>query len=133
MDRKELINYRNNQEWVKGRKEYIEEYSSTITKITSTISDMPKGSKSVQDSMAEKTAKLLDMVNDLLNKVLQVEEKQHEILNKLDNIEQPYRNILDKVYIQGKSLVRVADEMNYSYRQMCRLHGDALSQYDKLL
>ncbi len=132
MDRKELINYRNNQEWVKGRKEYIEEYSSTITKITSTISDMPKGSKSVQDSMAEKIAKLLDMVDDLLDKVLQVEEKQHEILNKLDSIEQPYRNILDKVYIQGKSLVRVADEMNYSYRQMCRLHGDALSQYDKL-
>ena len=132
MDRKELINYRNNQEWVKGRKEYIEEYGSTITKITSTISDMPKRSKSVQDSMAEKIAKLLDMVDDLLDKVLQVEEKQHEILNKLDNIEQPYRNILDKVYIQGKSLVRVADEMNYSYRQMCRLHGDALSQYDKL-
>lgn len=132
MDRKELINYRNNQEWVKGRKEYIEEYSSTINKITSTISDMPKGSKAVQDSMAEKIAKLLDMVDDLLDKVLQVEEKQHEILNKLDSIEQPYRNILDKVYIQGKSLVRVADEMNYSYRQMCRLHGDALSQYDKL-
>ena len=43
MDRKELINYRNNQEWIKGRKEYIEEYSSTINKITSTVSDMPKG------------------------------------------------------------------------------------------
>lgn len=132
MDRKELINYRNNQEWVKGRKEYIEEYSSTITKITSTISDMPKGSKEVQDSMAEKIAKLLDMANDLLDKVLQVEEKQHEILNKLNNIEQPYRNILDKVYIQGKSLVRVADEMGYEYKHLCKKHGTALSLWDKL-
>ncbi len=132
MDRKELINYRNNQEWVKGRKEYIEEYSSTINKITSTVSDMPKGSKVVQDSLAEKIAKLLDMANDLLDKVLQVEEKQHEILNKLDNIEQPYRNILDKVYIQCKSLVRVADEMNYTYVHICRLHETALKKYDEL-
>lgn len=132
MDRKELINYRNNQEWVRGRKEYIEEYSSTITKITSCISDMPKGTKAVQDSMAEKIAKLIDMVNDLLDKVIQVEEKQQEILSKLDNIEQPYKNILDKVYIQGKSLVKVADEMNYTYVHICRLHGIALKKYDEL-
>lgn len=42
MDRRDLINYRNNQEWIKGRQEYLEEYRSTITKITSTISDMPR-------------------------------------------------------------------------------------------
>ena len=42
MDRKELFNYRNNQDWIKGRQEYLEEYKSLIEKITSTISDMPK-------------------------------------------------------------------------------------------
>lgn len=132
MDRKELFNYRNNQEWIKGRRDYIEEYNSIITKITSTVSDMPKGSREVQDSMAEKIAKLIDMVNDLLDKVTQVAEKQKEILNNLDKIEQPYRNILDKLYIQGKSLIRVADEEGYSYRQMKRKHAIALNIFDKL-
>ena len=132
MDRRELFNYRNNQEWIKGRRDYIEEYNSIITKITSTVSDMPKGSKEVQDSMVEKIAKLIDMVNDLLDKITQVAEKQQDILNNLDRIEQPYRNILDKLYIQGKSLIRVADEGGYSYRQMKRKHAMALNMFDKL-
>lgn len=82
--------------------------------------------------MAEKIAKLMDMVDDLLDRVTQVAEKQQEILKKLEEIDQPYRNILDKLYIQGKSLIRVADEEGYSYRQMKRKHAIALNIFDKL-
>ena len=47
-------------------------------------------------------------------------------------MEFPYKNILFKVYIQGKSLVTVASEMNYSYRDLCRKHGTALNKFDEL-
>ena len=82
--------------------------------------------------MAEKIAKLMEMVDDLLDRVTQVAEKQQEILYRLDEIEPPYRNILDKLYIQGKSLIRVADEEGYSYRQIKRKHTIALNMFDKL-
>ena len=54
MDRKDLKNYINNQEWIKGQMEYIEEQKAQVNKLVATLSDMPMGSREVQDSMAEK-------------------------------------------------------------------------------
>lgn len=42
MNREDLKDYKNNQIWIKGRLEYIEEYKTSITNITSVLSDMPK-------------------------------------------------------------------------------------------
>ena len=42
MTREDLKNYKYNQEWIKGRLEYIEEYKTNIINITSVLSDMPK-------------------------------------------------------------------------------------------
>lgn len=131
MNREDLKEYKHNQEWIKGRLEYIEEYKTTITNITSVLSDMPKGSKQVQDSMAEKITVLLDNVDDLLSKIIKAQERQKKILEQLDRVKQPYKLILEKVYIQGKSLVTVASEMKYNYEYMKRMNGIALSKFDE--
>lgn len=131
MTREDLKDYKHNQEWIKGRLEYIEEYKTSITNITSVISDMPRGSKEVQDSMAEKVVTLLDNVEELLARIIKEQEKQKLILEQLDKVEQPYKLILEKVYIQGKSLVTVASEMDYSYRDLCRKNGIALRKFEK--
>lgn len=132
MTRDDLKEYKYNQEWIKGRLEYIEEYRTSITNITSILSDMPKGSKQVQDSMAEKIAELIDMVNELLDDVLAENKKQKEITDQLKLVEQPYRLILEKMYIQGKSLVVVASEMNYTYKYVINMHGTALNKFDEI-
>lgn len=130
LDREDLKDYKHNQEWIKGRLEYIEEYKTSITNITSVISDMPRGSKEVQDSMAEKVVTLLDNVEELLARIIKEQEKQKLILEQLDKVEQPYKLILEKVYIQGKSLVTVASEMNYDYKYICKQHGIALNKFE---
>lgn len=132
MNREDLKNYKHNQRWIKGRIEYIEEYKSTINKLTSTLSDIPKGSKKEQDSEAEKTTKLLDIIKELEDKILKENEKQKRVLEQLDKIEQPYRLILEKVYIQGKTLVTVASEMRYDYKYMCKINGIALNKFDAI-
>lgn len=132
MTREDLKSYKFNQEWIKDRLEYIEELKSMVTNISAVLSDMPKGSRKVEDSMAEKLATLIDSVDDVLYRVTIEDNKQKEILEQLEKVEQPYRLILEKVYIQGKSLVRVADEMNYSYRDLCRKNGIALNIFEKI-
>ena len=129
MTREDLKLYKINQDWIKGRMEYIEEYKTSITKITTVLSDMPKGSKEVQDSMADKIAELLDMVNTLSEEMLQQSRKQYNILEQLNKVEQPYRIILEKIYIQGKKLVDVASEMGYDYKYMCKMNGNALNKF----
>lgn len=131
MTREDLKDYKHNQEWIKGRLEYIEEYKTSITNITSVISDMPKGSKEIQDSMAEKIATLIDNVDELLARIVKEQEKQKQILEQLDKVEQPYKLILEKMYIQGKSLVVVASEMNYSYERIKHMHGTALIKFNE--
>ena len=76
MNRKELKDYKYNQEWIKGCLEYIEEYRSTINKLTTVLSDLPKGSRAVYDNEAEKIAKLQDNVKDLLLYINEEQEKQ---------------------------------------------------------
>nr|DAZ10037.1 MAG TPA: Protein of unknown function (DUF1492) [Caudoviricetes sp.] len=132
MNRKDLKDYKYNQEWIKGRIEYITEYESIINKLTTTLSDMPKGSKNIYDLEAEKIANLQDNVNDLLLYINEEQEKQKLILAQLNKVEQPYKVILEKIYIFGKSIVTVASEMNYEYKYMCKQHGIALNKFDEL-
>lgn len=132
MTREDLKVYKYNQEFIKDKLEYIEEQKATLYKITATISSMPVGSRKVEDSMAEKLAKLMDSFNELLDKINKMQERQIEIENQLLKVEQPYRTILDKYYIQGKTLVQVANEMNYTYEYVKHLNGIALLKFDEV-
>ena len=67
-----------------------------------------------------------------MTKVVKEQEKQKQILQQLDKVEQPYKLILEKAYIQGKTLVTVASEMNYNYEYMKRWIGyNKLDKKDK--
>lgn len=131
MNREELKKYKYREEWIKDRIEYIEGYKETINKLVATISDMPNGSREVQDGMAEKIAKLVDYSREVLEDIDKQKEKQKAILEQIEKIEYPYSNILFKVYVLGKTLIKVADEMGYSYIHICREHGNALSKFDE--
>lgn len=65
-----------------------------------------------------------------MQKIIEENEKQKLILEQLEKVEQPYRLILEKCYIQGKTLVTVASEMDYDYKYMCKMHGFALEKFD---
>lgn len=82
--------------------------------------------------MAEKVAKLIDTMNELLEKIVKENEKQKVILEQLDKVEQPYKLILEKVYIQGKKLVTVASEMNYNYEYTKKINQIALKKFEKI-
>ena len=64
--------------------------------------------------------------------IVKEEKKQKHIIEQLEKMEQPYKLILEKVYIQVKTLVTVASEMEYSYRDMCRKNGIALNKFEKV-
>ena len=132
MTREDLKNYKYTQEWIKDRAEHMKEYETSITNITSVLSDMPRGSKQVEDSIAEKIAILLDDVNEMLKIIVQEEKKQKEIIKQLDKVEQPYRIVLEKYYIQGKKLVTVASEMNYNYEYTKKINQIALKKFEKV-
>lgn len=132
MNRKGLFEYRDNKEWVENRKLRIEEEYESIQKMIATYGDNPRGSSSVQDRLAENLTTLLDKKKETLDFAIKLEQDLIDIDNILLRIEQPYRNILTDVYIDGKTLVEVANDRHYSYVQICRKHGKALKLYDDI-
>ena len=132
MNRQDLKDYKYTQDWIKDQEEYIQNQMETVNRLNSILSDIPKGSRTVYDNEAEKITSLIDKFNELMDIVIKEKEKQKAIIESINKVEFPYRNILFKVYIQGKSLVTVASEMNYSYVQLCRKHGIALNKFDEL-
>lgn len=81
--------------------------------------------------MAEKVAILEDSLEEVLQKIIEADKKQKKILEQLDLVEQPYKLILEKVYIQGKTLVTTASEMDYDYKHMCKMNGIALKKFEQ--
>ena len=132
MNRKDLKDYKYTQDWIKDQEEYIQNQMETVNRLNSILSDMPKGSRVVYDNEAEKLTSLMDKFNELMDIVIREKEKQKNIIENINKIDFPYRNILFKVYIQGKTLVTVASEMNYSYERIKHMNRIALMEFDKL-
>ena len=74
------------------------------------------------EEMEEKLDKLIDEFVD----------KKNLIISQIDKIEnETYYEILFERYIEKKTFEKIADEMTYSWRQVIRLHGRALQEFEK--
>ena len=74
------------------------------------------------DEMEEKLDKLIDEYVD----------KKNLIISQIDGIEnETYYEILFARYIEKKTFEKIADEMTYSFRNVTRLHGRALQEFEK--
>ena len=74
------------------------------------------------EEMEEKLDKLIDEYVD----------KKNLIISQIDKIEnETYYEILFARYIEKKTFEKIADEMTYSWRQVIRLHGRALQEFEK--
>ena len=140
--KQELREYVYNKKWIEEKLIDIKERRTLLDNITSTISDMPRGTAKVVDKKAEELSKIMDdtnelqkyidNINDILKKVVEQEEKQKEILNQLNKVEQPYKNILYFRYIRGYNLTEVSNEIEEEYDYTRKLHGIALVKYSKV-
>lgn len=75
------------------------------------------------EEMEEKLDKLIDEYID----------KKNLIISQIDKIENEiYYEILFARYIEKKTFEKIADEMTYSWRQIIRIHGRALQEFERI-
>lgn len=74
------------------------------------------------DELERKTDKLVDEYVD----------KRKKIIEQIDSMDDKViYGILFARYIEQKTFERIAADMNYSFRQITRLHGKALYEFEK--
>lgn len=129
MNRKDLQDYYYSQKWIEEMMQRYKEQKQKAEELKAVYIDgMPKAKNKPNDAIEE----LLDKYDDIIRILIEDQEKQNEIIKRLRLMQKPYKNILTLKYIEGKSLEEIATEVNFSYYETCRKHGEALNQFDNL-
>ena len=85
------------------------------------------------DKMTGKVAKILEMEQKIDSLIDEYVDKKNLIVSQIDSMEnETYYQILFSRYIEKKNFEKIAEEMSYSWRQIIRLHGRALQEFDKV-
>lgn len=76
-----------------------------------------------------KIEKMEEELDDLIDKYV---DKKNFIVSQIDGIDnETYYHILFARYVEKKTFKKIADEMTYSFRNVTRLHGRALQEFEK--
>lgn len=111
--------------------EQLEEAMAMATKVTTFISDMPKGT-GIGDKLADAVIRILEVEDQIRENVAEWQRRKQDaedLVNKLQNPD--YVIILYHRYFDGMTLEEIADKMGYSYKWICDLHGQALAEAEK--
>ena len=84
------------------------------------------------DSIPNEVIRRAELEADISRKIERFLQLKHKIINEIQSLDNAvYVSIMYKRYVEYKSLEEIAVEMNYSYRQIKRLHGLALLDFKK--
>lgn len=84
------------------------------------------------DKIGTAIAKIDELENNLDKMIDEYLVKREMIIAQIDTMEEEsVYQILFSRYIEKKTFEKIATEMEYSWRQIVRLHGKALQQFEK--
>ena len=87
---------------------------------------------SAKDKMSEKLSHIVDLEAQIIRDKESFLRMKDRIINEIQGLDNSvYVDILYKRYVEYKQLEEIAVEMNYSYRQVLRLHGFALQEFKR--
>lgn len=84
------------------------------------------------DKIGTAYCKIAEMEEKLDKLIDEYVDKKNLIISQIDGIEnETYYEILFARYIEKKTFEKIADEMTYSFRNVTRIHGRALQEFEK--
>lgn len=111
----------------------INKLKNIATSITIAPKEVNVQVSSDKDRMGSAVAKLLDLEKETENLVDDYINKRKRIIEQIDNIENTNMyHVLSERYIMRKDLSVIAVEMGYSFKQVCRIHGNSLVEFERL-
>lgn len=86
-----------------------------------------------KDRIGTMVTKLIDAENEAEKLIDEYIDTRRQIICQIDCIKQTsYYQVLFSKYAEYKTFEKIAEEMNYSWRQIIRIHGYALAEFEKM-
>jgi hypothetical protein len=121
-----LWQYQNAQREIDAKLDKIRKLREIATKTTTTLN--PDKVQSTQDNKMERIiTEYADMVTEVENSISLSHNTQNIVSGVIRQIKDPIqRAVLYRRYINGEKFEKISVNMNYCYKQVCRIHGKAL-------
>ena len=129
--KKELYSNLHSKRLEERKLNQIEETKTKLTKTTTVLSDLPKGTPD-NDKMAKNIARLLELISEHIEIMQEEEDNLIRITNKIKMVEQPYKNILELRFVEGMKVEEVSVEIDKTYRYTKTLIKKAIKEYANL-
>lgn len=126
------IRYLKRYKWLDHRinvkLEMMELWRSRLCKLTPAMSSIPTGGGSIYKSKdLDLIDKIVDIEAELDREIDELVRLQTEIKSVIESLaEERERTLLEYRYLQGMTFEWIASEMHYSWKQIHRLHKQAL-------
>lgn len=111
----------------------IEQLKHIATSITIAPKEVNVQVSSDKDRTGSAVSKLIDLEQETDRLVDEYIDKRKRIIEQIDSIKDTNMyHVLSEKYISRKGLSVIAVEMGYSFKQVCRIHGNALAEFERL-
>lgn len=112
--------------------EEISMWRNRASKMGHSLSDMPRGGERQDQvqSAIDKICELETSINSEIDQLVLVRQDIENVINQVQD--EVLKTLLKYRYLNGFTWEQIAVLMNYSYMQICRLHGKALNQIKML-
>lgn len=121
-----LRQYLDAERTVKIKLEEIRRLEEILTQTTQALGGTPVQS-SPSDNMGIGIARLIDARNEANEAIDKMVDLKNDIKSVISNLpDKKMSDLLYERYILGKTFEQIAMDMNYTYRNICYLHGKAL-------
>lgn len=119
---------------IDSKLEELAHLNALATRVTAAMDSEVVSRTRNTDTMADTIAKIITM-QDEINRLIDsyVDRKAH-FSRIIDSLNSPTQiRVLYGHYYFGKSFQQIADEIGYSRRNICYIHGDALRAVEKIM
>ena len=100
---------------------------SEACKISPVISDIPDNGSHISNKIEQAIEQLDACANDLEKESIEMRRLMQEVKAEINTIpDETLKQLLELRYISGYTWEQIAVIMNYTYRHITRLHGQAL-------
>jgi len=113
---------------INSKLEQVASLSDLATKVTTTISDVPKNPNHSTSTMADVIVKIVDLqaeINHDIDCLVDLKREIVKVIKTVDNIE--YQTLLELRYLCFKTWEQIAVDMGYNVRHVYRVHDIAVS------
>lgn len=118
---------------IKNKMTELSQYKDLIYGLSGVVNEERVEKSPDFDKMTGKVAKVLKIESKIDELIDEYVDKKNLIISQIDSMEnETYYEILFARYIEKKTFEKIADEMMYSWRQIIRLHGAALQEFEKM-